>query len=99
MSAVPVSESAAANGLNTLARAVGASASSAIVGLVLATLTFDVGGLPRPTLAAFQLTLLVGAVGGLAGVVLALCLPRHPPGGDEIPDASPPAQTTALVQR
>jgi MFS family permease len=90
MSAVPVTESAAANGLNTLSRAVGAAVASALVGLVLAGLTFDVDGVARPTLAAFQVTLALGALGGLAGVALALCLPRRSPGGDEIPD--PPAQ-------
>jgi EmrB/QacA subfamily drug resistance transporter len=90
MSAVPVSESAAANGLNTLARAVGASISSAIVGLVLASLTLDLGGLALPTRGAFQVTLLIGTLGGLVGVVFALFIPRPLPGGDEIPDASPP---------
>ena len=90
MSAVPVTESAAANGLNTLSRAVGAAVSSAIVGLVLASLTLDVGGTAFPTRGAFQLTLLIGALGGLVGVVLALSIPRPLPGGDEIPDATPP---------
>jgi MFS family permease len=88
MSAVPVTESAAANGLNTLSRAVGAAVSSAIVGLVLASLTTDLGGVPLPTLGAFQVTLLIGALGGLVGVVLALFIPRPLPGGDVIPDVS-----------
>jgi EmrB/QacA subfamily drug resistance transporter len=95
MSAVPVTESAAANGLNTLSRAVGAAVSSAIVGLVLASMTMDLGGLALPTRMAFEVTLLIGALGGLVGVALALLIPRPLPGGDGIPDV--PAQDVTGV--
>ncbi|MGX7680572.1 MFS transporter [Jatrophihabitans sp. DSM 45814] len=79
MGAVPVSESAAANGLNTLSRAVGASVSSAVVGVLLASLTMEVGGVAFPTRGAFRLALVIGAVSALIGVALATFIPRPPP--------------------
>jgi MFS family permease len=92
MSAVPPTESAAANGLNTLARATGASVSSAVIGVVLASMTMTVGGLTYPTHTAFRITLLIGAAGALAGLVLALLIP-HPPGAEsELPFS--PAELT-----
>lgn len=92
MSAVPIAESAAANGLNTLARAVGASVSSALVGLVLASLTMDLGGLVFPTGDAFRVTLAIGALGGLLGMALAAVIPRR--AGPDVPD--PASGTTAV---
>jgi MFS family permease len=99
MSAVPVTESAAANGLNTLSRAVGAAVSSAIVGLVLASLTMNLAGTSWPTLGAFRATLLIGALGGLVGVALALFIPKPAPGGDDIPDIPAHPSTGAAGRR
>lgn len=80
MGSVPVTESAAANGLNTLSRAVGASVSSAVIGVVLASLTLDIGGgVLYPTEAAFRISLLIGVIGALVGLVLAAFIPRSAP--------------------
>src|SRR5439155_7748493 len=48
MSAVPVSETAAANSLNTLMRSIGTSVSSAVAGVILAQLTISLGGYTLP---------------------------------------------------
>jgi MFS family permease len=73
--AVPMSETAAANGINALARSLGTSISSAVMGAILAGLTMSVAGAEFPTLGAFRVALLVAA--GAAGVaaVLALLIP------------------------
>ncbi|MEK8227503.1 hypothetical protein NKG05_17475 [Oerskovia sp. M15] len=44
MGSVPVSETAAANGFNTLMRSLGTSVGAAVIGVVLAQMTVDVGG-------------------------------------------------------
>lgn len=73
--AVPISETAAANGINALARSLGTSISSAVIGAVLAGLTMSMGGQDVPTLEAFRVALLIAA--GVAGLsaVLALLIP------------------------
>ena len=48
--AVPVSETAAANRINALARSLGTSISSAVIGVVLATMTIAYGGHTMPSL-------------------------------------------------
>ncbi|MFC0112234.1 MFS transporter [Kibdelosporangium aridum] len=54
IAAVPVSETAAANSLNTLMRAIGSSVSSAVVGVILAqmTITFGSAALLHSTVSA-----------------------------------------------
>jgi MFS family permease len=70
--AVPVSETAAANGINALARSLGTSISSAAIGAVLSGLTVSMGGADVPTHDAFRVALLIAA--GVAGVSAALAL-------------------------
>jgi Na+/melibiose symporter-like transporter len=77
MSAVPQSETAAANGLNTLMRAIGTSTSSAVAGLVLAHLVIQVGDVNLPSEAAFRLSLVIGCAAALAAFLIALLLPRR----------------------
>ena len=73
--AVPISETAAANGINSLARSLGTSLSSAVLAAVLAGATTSVLGRDLPSLDAFHVALMVSA--GVAGVaaVLALLIP------------------------
>jgi MFS family permease len=73
--AVPVSETAAANGINALARSLGTSISSAVMGAILAGLTVSVAGAEFPTLGAFRIALLVAAGAAGVGAVLALLIP------------------------
>ncbi|WP_033293883.1 MFS transporter [Amycolatopsis jejuensis] len=76
MSAVPVTETASANGLNSLMRSVGTSTSSAVMATMLAHLTITVGALTVPSLAGFRTTFAVAAVAALAGLALTAVVPR-----------------------
>ena len=75
MRAVPDTETAAANGLNTLVRALGTSIASAVVAGILAhSATTSATGDPTPE--AFRLALLLGAVGATVSAALAIAVPR-----------------------
>lgn len=75
MSGVPVGETGAANGLNTLMRSVGQALCSATVAAVLANMTFLAGGRTAPTLQAYQLVFLIAAGAALLALAVTLCLP------------------------
>ena len=75
MRAVPITETASANGLNTLLRAVGTSTSSAAVAAALSSVTIEVGGVTLPSLEAFQDIFWIAAVASLAAAAVALALP------------------------
>ncbi|WP_284023972.1 MFS transporter [Arthrobacter sp. zg-Y1219] len=75
MQAVPVTETAAANGLNTLVRALGTATASAIVAGVLAH-SASASGTGDPTSGGFRYALLLGATGAVMSVILALAVPR-----------------------
>jgi MFS family permease len=83
--AVPMSETAAANGINALARSLGTSISSAVMGAIMAGLTMSVAGSEFPTLGAFHVALVVAAGAAGIGAVLALLIPpqRAVPAPDE----------------
>jgi MFS family permease len=86
--AVPLSETAAANGINALARSLGTSISSAVIGAVLATMTISVAGHVVPSLAGFRVALLVaaGAAALAAVIVLTLPAPADAPAEDWSPE-------------
>src|SRR6185312_1862749 len=73
--AVPMSETAAANGINALARALGTSISSAVVGAVLTGLTISIAGQEFPSLTAFRIGLLIAAGMAVLAGVLAVMIP------------------------
>ncbi|MFI5429162.1 MFS transporter [Aeromicrobium sp. UC242_57] len=75
MSAVPSTESAAANGLNTLMRSIGTSVSSAVLAVLLTSMTRDAGGFQVPTEQAFRLSFVVGAGVAALGVMVAFFIP------------------------
>lgn len=56
MGAVPLTETASANGINALMRSVGSSTSAAVIGVVLASMTMPLGDLQVPTLEGFRVT-------------------------------------------
>jgi len=76
MRAVPKSETAAANGLNSLMRSLGTSFASAAVGGILALNSVPLGGVEVPTAAGFQLAFVIGGAAALLGAILALFIPR-----------------------
>ncbi|WP_086846007.1 MFS transporter [Amycolatopsis kentuckyensis] len=79
MGAVPVSETAAANSLNTLMRSIGTSVSSATAGLILARLTISFGPAALPSQNGFRLVLGMGAAAALIALAVAAFLPRWSP--------------------
>ncbi|RKN12116.1 MFS transporter [Streptomyces radicis] len=89
MAAVPPSETAAANSLNALMRAIGTSVSSAVAGVILAQLTTSFGGVALPSQDGFRVVLALGSAAALVAFVIASFLPRH-----RAPATSPVAAST-----
>ncbi|GAA4724861.1 MFS transporter [Promicromonospora umidemergens] len=79
MSAVPVSQTAAANSLNNLCRSLGTSSASAVTGVLLSTMTTTVSGHVVPDRTAFTVILLIGASAALLALVIATFIPRRRP--------------------
>ncbi|MCW2783923.1 MAG: putative transporter [Marmoricola sp.] len=77
MGAVPVTETAAANGLNALMRSVGTSLSSAVVATVLASATIRLGSGVYPSDHAFTVAFLISLGASALALGLALAIPRH----------------------
>ncbi|MEV5101283.1 MFS transporter [Streptomyces massasporeus] len=90
MSAVPASETAAANSLNTLMRSMGTSFASALAGVILAQLTTDFGGHALPSENGFKSVMALGAGSALLAFALAAFLPRRRTAAE--PTQSPGAQ-------
>ncbi|AWT57328.1 MFS transporter [Mycolicibacterium smegmatis] len=74
--AVPVSETAAANGINTLARSLGTSTSSAVMSAVLAQMTVTLAGHVLPSLDGFRTALFIAAGAAAGAALIALAIPR-----------------------
>ncbi|MEU0136674.1 MFS transporter [Streptomyces sp. NPDC006296] len=77
MRGVPVGETGAANGLNTLMRSIGQAFCSATVAAVLANMTFLAAGRPAPTLGAYRLVFLIAGAAALLALAVTLCLPSE----------------------
>jgi MFS family permease len=75
MGAVPVSETAAANSLNTLMRAIGTSISSAVAGVILSHLTIAFGPVAVPSQDGFRLIMALGSGAALAALAVAAFIP------------------------
>ncbi len=86
MASVPITETASANGLNALLRAVGTSSSSAAVAAVLGSVTMQVGAVTLPSLTAFQDVYWMAGLGALACCAVAWYIPvaRRAPVGDAV---------------
>ncbi|GGK75423.1 MFS transporter [Ornithinimicrobium pekingense] len=77
MRAVPITETASANGLNTLLRSIGTSSASAVVAAVFAASTLTTaGGVTAPTLGAYQAVFWAGAAAALGGGFIAAFIRR-----------------------
>lgn len=77
LSVVPLTETAAANGLNALMRSLGTTSAAAVLGVILASLTHSSGGLAVPTLGGYLTGL--GLTTGIALVASAVAafIPRR----------------------
>ncbi|ONH32490.1 MFS transporter [Pseudofrankia asymbiotica] len=78
MRSVPVSETAAANGLNSLARSLGTSTASTVIGLVLGQLTIQLGSVAVPSETGIRVCLAIGAAGALLATLVELAIPVRP---------------------
>ncbi|MFD8006995.1 MFS transporter [Streptomyces mirabilis] len=97
MGAVPASETAAANSLNTLMRSIGTSFASAIAGVVLAQMTTDFGTAALPSENGFKVVMAIGAGAALLALALAAFLPGRRAAGSATPVAGGPAERPAEV--
>ncbi|WP_305788716.1 MFS transporter [Symbioplanes lichenis] len=101
MTSVPVDETAAANGINTLMRSIGTAVCSAVVATILANLTMSVPGGTASTLHAYQVIFAAAGLAALASFVVALFIPRRQaPGGfsaSTIRSKAGPAATGAPI--
>ena len=85
MRSVPQSETGASNGLNALFRSLGTSTAAAVIGAILATMSFDHEGAQIPTPDAFQLAFLLGLGAAVVALVIGLFIPRHGAPGERHP--------------
>jgi hypothetical protein len=75
MASVPITETASANGLNTLLRAIGTSTSSAAVAAVLGTVTITIGTVTAPSYQAFEDIFWMAATSALLACAVAWFIP------------------------
>jgi MFS family permease len=75
MSSVPLSETAAANGFNTLMRSLGTSIGSAVVGVVLAQMTTTMAGYSFTSESGFRTGLMIGGGVALVAAAIAAVIP------------------------
>ncbi|MFE7355428.1 MFS transporter, partial [Streptomyces sp. NPDC057543] len=75
MSSVPLSETAAANGFNTLMRSLGTSVGAAVMGVVLSQMTVTMGGYSFTSESGFRTGLTIGCGIALVAAVIASVIP------------------------
>ena len=95
---MPLGETAAANGLNSLMRSIGTSTASAVIIAVLAastvTLTTDGGMRTVPSRSAFELVYVIGAIAAVVGVALITAIPRVSSASADPSEESSPTPTS-----
>jgi EmrB/QacA subfamily drug resistance transporter len=77
MANVPITETASANGLNALLRALGTSTASAVIAALLSLVTVTVAGQQIPALAAFQDVFWLAAIASLVCCGVAWFVPKR----------------------
>lgn len=75
MSSVPASDTAAANGLNTLMRSIGTSTSAAVIGVILAHQTTAFGPATIPSEHGFRIGFILSAVVAVIAALVTLTIP------------------------
>lgn len=92
----PASEAGAGVGVNALMRSMGTTVAGAVMAIVLTSVTTTLGGTDVPTVTAFKLCLLLGAIAGLGAAVVTLCIARRPAGlaepSEEVADHRAPVE-------
>ncbi|GAA1787526.1 hypothetical protein GCM10009712_38700 [Pseudarthrobacter sulfonivorans] len=85
MGAVPITETASANGLNSLVRSIGTSMSSAAVAAVLTSVTMTIGAQRLPAFDAFKDVFWMAALASAASMLAAVFIPRSATSGRDAP--------------
>ncbi|MFJ1545038.1 MFS transporter [Streptomyces sp. NPDC088246] len=98
MGAVPLSETAAANGFNTLMRSLGTSIGAAVIGVVLSQMTTTAGGYSFTSESGFRTGLIIGCGVALVAAAIALVIPavRHSASGTAKDDAARAPEQAAV---
>jgi MFS family permease len=99
--AVPVSETAAANGINSLARSLGTSVSSAAMSAVLVQTGIVAAGHMIPSLNGFRIALVIAGVAAAVAAVIAVAIPSATPVPAPAPhaDVEPVLSPSAIRRR
>ncbi|BBY73528.1 MFS transporter [Mycolicibacterium parafortuitum] len=97
--AVPVSETAAANGINSLARSLGTSVSSAAMAAVLVQTGMTVGGHTIPSLGGFRTALIIAGVAAAVAAAIAVAIPSATPAPAPVDDVEPVLSPSAVRRR
>ncbi|MEU6678576.1 MFS transporter [Streptomyces sp. NPDC046853] len=99
--AVPLAQTASANGVNVLMRTIGQSVCSAAVAAVLVRHTSTLDGVPVPTLPGYQLAFAMAGTIALVACATALAIPSDEASDGPAPTAGRPgpAQETAMEGR
>lgn len=95
MSAVPITETASANGVNALIRSLGTSAASALTGLILANMVIEHNGQLLPSNDALHLSFWLAALAAGIGIGVALFIPS----GGSTPKAENDVEETLVHGR
>ncbi|GAA4473734.1 MFS transporter [Rhodococcus olei] len=99
MGTVPITETAAANGLNSLLRTIGTSSMSAVVAALLTGLTIEAGGRVFPAHGAFVAMFAIGAAAALLATLAAVFLPKPSvPRVVQVAAGEPSAEATSLTK-
>ena len=77
MASVPITETASANGLNTLLRSIGTSTSSAVVAVILGSVTMQLDGTQLPSFTAFQDVFWMAGLSSVAASAVAWFIPSQ----------------------
>ncbi|MGW1100225.1 MFS transporter [Streptomyces sp. NPDC002455] len=98
MSSVPLSETAAANGFNTLMRSLGTSIGAAVIGALLAQMTTETAGYSFTSEAGFRTGLMFGCGVAVVAAAIAAFIPavRRSAASDESADSSASPEVAAL---
>lgn len=102
MSAVPASETAAANGFNALMRSLGTSIGAAVTGVVLSQMTVTMGGYTLTSENGFRAGLLVGCGIALVAAAIAAAIPaarRTASEAEEAEEAGSATETAPGLER
>ncbi|MFC4604007.1 MFS transporter [Rhodococcus kronopolitis] len=97
MSAVPVSETAAANSLNSLARSLGTSSCSAVVAAVTTASVLQVAGAEFPTAGAYAAAFGIGTVAAVLALGVAVFVPPARDGAPDLPLSEIPGQRSGVA--